>query len=869
MAQKCRSVSECGAAASSADFVEELFVLEGQRSLIRISAEPDKYNVMRVTDDNINPLGTEETEGVGIETVGSNLASVSYSVASKLQGLSSIGERLGIFAPELNAAVGESDVARDAIEATEAGNDALRLHGVINYNNFDDSCVVETRKSPKKKPTAAVLSAVEDHHLEDCDEAQGDEVCAGLRLELDLNSPQAETEEEKEEKLMRQLRVGEYSADAESREHVTATESETASAAPLLAQAIEITTKPGQPLPEDVNWTAYEIPKTESGGGDDESLCIVDISPASENPGAPMHVIFRGEKVFSCSEKYEAAAAATSQLSLVKMPDLQAAQISLSANGLLYWKISARSAFAANGCGGWSEVSMGARQVAVNDGTAFLLSVDGVLSAHRNLSASIRISTSPEVVACEAGMLSSVAATNGMLLALTAEGQELLGRVGMTASNSTGTSWAKIASLKHAVQSVDLCENHDGVRSSYKVLAVTSEQRLFFVRAAKDDLLFKPDLDWLEISVLGVTKSGLARQLRAKFGRDESVWLWHRESDASRRAVIYRNCASAAGVRWRRLCLEQSGQRVRDVIASGMCKLEGVLFATLFPPKPGRHEGSLAYSKLHDGRLRQVPLPARLFKSAVVCIATAPEACWALTADGRAFMLAKDGLESGGWHQIDLSQLDGDGVRFAHLSLSADSAWAVDSGGRVWMRLGDISSPRDRETGGVPVWIPVESASASAVMFSRVSSAPAGHMVWAVGAEDGEVYARLGIYADFRLGVEWVPVCGVRNAVAVETSDEAAYALTAEGRLFRRCGITREDYVGTCWREVPAGPDGHGALTAVSATVCDALYGVDRAGRICELVREVVDMKRPPEVRRLLSFPRVRSDEDGGWALVE
>ena len=82
------STSECGAAASSTDFFEELFVLEGHRSLIRISAKPDKYNVMRLTDDAaaINPLGTEETEGVGIETVGSNLAFVGHSVASKLKG---------------------------------------------------------------------------------------------------------------------------------------------------------------------------------------------------------------------------------------------------------------------------------------------------------------------------------------------------------------------------------------------------------------------------------------------------------------------------------------------------------------------------------------------------------------------------------------------------------------------------------------------------------------------------------------------------------------------------------------------------------------------------------------------------------------
>ena len=46
---------------------------------------------------------------------------------------------------------------------------------------------------------------------------------------------------------------------------------------------------------------------------------------------------------------------------------------------------------------------------------------------------------------------------------------------------------------------------------------------------------------------------------------------------------------------------------------------------------------------------------------------------------------------------------------------------------------------------------------------------------------------------------------GVSNVVAVETSDEAAYVLTAAGRVFRRCGISSNDYVGTAWREVPAG----------------------------------------------------------------
>ena len=85
------SFSESGAAASSPDFVEELFVLEGPRSLIRISAGPDKHTGdPAASAAAINPLGTEETEGVGIETVGSNLASVGQSVASRLQGCNSV-----------------------------------------------------------------------------------------------------------------------------------------------------------------------------------------------------------------------------------------------------------------------------------------------------------------------------------------------------------------------------------------------------------------------------------------------------------------------------------------------------------------------------------------------------------------------------------------------------------------------------------------------------------------------------------------------------------------------------------------------------------------------------------------------------------
>ena len=125
-----------------------------------------------------------------------------------LQGLSSIGEKLGIFATSEDNRVESDLVATDAVEATEAGNDALRLHDVIGGSFVDDgNCIVEPKRSPsKKKPS----DDAEDHRLEDCDDVQGDEVCSGLRLELDLNSPEDESQEEKEERLMKQLQLGEY-----------------------------------------------------------------------------------------------------------------------------------------------------------------------------------------------------------------------------------------------------------------------------------------------------------------------------------------------------------------------------------------------------------------------------------------------------------------------------------------------------------------------------------------------------------------------------------------------------------------------------------------------------------------------------------
>ncbi len=613
--------------------------------------------------------------------------------------------------------------------------------------------------------------------------------------------------------------------------------------------------------PEEDHWVRYALP---------EDCCIRDVSFAG--PSALTVTGGENQRVRICDADgnvHCADVVESGKLSLRKEA-FRALQICSSPNGALAWRVSGFGAVYASVDPLAVDIrSSGSKQVAVNDHTAFVLGTDGVLTSYRDVgTTAASFVERASVVSCSEGMFGFVVATNGLLVGVTEAG-EMVGRLGMSAFNKAGTGWAKIASFREAaVRSVDLTEYNNGFHSVYRVVVVTSDDGVFFVQATKDDLLFKPDVAWAEVLVAQLTRPSASTSdgcLRANFGRDGSLWLWRRGD-----RFLWRNATAVESVRWRRLNLERPGQRVRDVVASGLRRHDGVLWATLFPSKPGRYEDMLYNSKLHDGRLHPMRLPTHLLKGPVTCVAANDTgACWILTADGDTFILC----EKAKWSKLDLTQL-GDETRLVHVSLGSDVAWAADADGRVWMRLGDVSAPVDKESGAVPVWIPVESASPEvSVAFCRVAASPALHSAWAVG-RDGKVYARLGIYADFRLGVDWAAVPGVDgDAVDVSASDDAVYALTADGRVFRRCGVGVEDHLGTHWRPVPT----ESAVTSLSSSACDHVYGVDSSGHLCAAVREVVGLSREGSLasataspRRWLSAPRVASEsEEDGWAVVE
>lgn len=128
----------------------------------------------------------------------------------------------------------------------------------------------------------------------------------------------------------------------------------------------------------------------------------------------------------------------------------------------------------------------------------------------------------------------------------------------------------------------------------------------------------------------------------------------------------------------------------------------GLFWALLFPLRPRLNE--LYFSGFQDDSLDKVQFP---YKDQIIAVAAAPEALWVLTLQGKIYIRTGMDrvLEGNGWKELNLDQLASSGVSLSHISLSSDAAWAVDTKGAVWLRLGPVGPPGDES---LPVWIPVD-----------------------------------------------------------------------------------------------------------------------------------------------------------------
>ena len=216
--------------------------------------------------------------------------------------------------------------------------------------------------------------------------------------------------------------------------------------------------------------------------------------------------------------------------------------------------------------------------------------------------------------------------------------------------------------------------------------------------------------------------------------------------------------------------------------------------------------------------------------------------------------------EGSGWSKLDLTQLSS--TKLKSIALGSDSAWAVDTDGQAWMRLGSLR-PEQISADSIPVWIPIENGP----KLQQIVVSASVHIVWALG-EDKKVYVRQGVFPDFRLGLDWVPVTGIEDVGSLSASETSVWALTCRGEVYKRSGIGQSNFIGDCWTRIPTGEV---AMTGLSVSTCDQPFVMDMSGQVRELEKHLISISVPKLMRRFSRrIPEVTDEQvEGGWAIVE
>ena len=156
------------------------------------------------------------------------------------------------------------------------------------------------------------------------------------------------------------------------------------------------------------------------------------------------------------------------------------------------------------------------------------------------------------------------------------------------------------------------------------------------------------------------------------------------------------------------------------------------------------------------------------------------------------------------------------GIHLRHIACGTKTAWVVGSNGVPYFLFG-LQSQKRRSLS----WIPVDSNQQPLQMIAVSSN---DWLVWACDKK-GNVYARTGITTDIPIGQKWelIPERQVRELCA---DTEKIYALTTNGELICRYGISNANVQGDYWRKMP------GKYEHVAVGEFGDLWTMDDQGRV-------------------------------------
>eukprot|EP00095_Tigriopus_kingsejongensis_P003877 maker-scaffold387_size188669-snap-gene-0.19 protein:Tk03877 transcript:maker-scaffold387_size188669-snap-gene-0.19-mRNA-1 annotation:"wd repeat-containing protein cg11141" len=772
-------LSTCSSSGSDKINHDEIFVLEGPRTLVRISLAPDVFQHDK-PDPFMNPLGPDVTEGLGLESVGPNLMSMSASVVSKL--------------PNLEGA---------SFLASSATNAITNLGGKLFWSSQPGEETSEVEEATEVKATED-QDDLEFLFGDDGDDTQRNPASFG-RLSLELVTPEGASSSsgydgiplapnpEKEKSLIAKLNLGSYFQTSVAQENVkgpmrSSTESD-------ITKELKWTTKLSS-IRGEHHWTTFDLPIAQ-----------------------PRHLFGQGPLLYVLGHD-ESVHEGTLDEDKIHWRKLrfEATDLAVSPNGCILWRISNCKVYSREDPMGddFIEVTDQAHQVRVADEFGVVLTHDGALDMYLDIHKPSLLYQKSQRIEFDA--IISRMDVSPQLIAVVSESKLFL-RSGMTQSDFPGLCWCEIATLKMDVQDVRVSLDLNGTSAIHKILVLSTDNQLIFTQGNFDYICYDPRHQWMELNFLG---SRISSDETFTFSLFRGTMIVGSNNDSS--AYLAQDLVHASY--WETVRFTQIKSRIKEIQANGIFEQEGVLWVTLFSMKPNRND--VFYTKFHDHQLHQVSHPPTL-NTPISALAASPEALWILSSQGEIFI--RTGIrpaqsEGLAWEKLDMSQLEGSGDKLEHIALGWDVVWALDTTGSVWFRLGSLL-PEDM----VPAWVQLEDSSQR---FLRISCSASIHMVWAIDHEH-QVFVRDGIYPDFRQGVGWIQVGGIGNAVDIVASDSFIWVLTLEGALHRRTGITKANFLGEVWESIPL----MGAtLTSISATFCDTAIGVDKRGRIIKLCED-------------------------------
>lgn len=441
-------------------------------------------------------------------------------------------------------------------------------------------------------------------------------------------------------------------------------------------------------------------------------------------------------------------------------------------------------------------VAKNVQQMCVDEDLTWYINEENQVCAQRSWS-----SNSQFIVQCKKFQMVKVVSRNRVIWGLTDQGQ-LVFRIGVTAQSPAGHEWGVMETHGTPVVDVALGPGHKG-------WIVNTKGKVYFRLGVCVEYPQGCDSRWWQVVTSDYMMECVALEPGNVMLAPSLKGIWLAEQGTNYYSF---HSSSCTGHVWSVF----SKDVWSTICAEGLYTDQGAI-CCLSP------EGLLFVINPNTASSVPFDVPNNEY---IMSVSQRPEAMWVLTSAGNIYIrvgLSANSLHGSHWEALDLNQI-GD-IHMCHLSCGMEVVWGVDTRGGVYMRQGPLNpSPTESLP---PAWIQVDPIPLRGnAVFTKVFVGMKLHMVWAVDS-CFRVYVREAIFPELPIGLSWVHVGGL-FALHLSISENEVYALTPNGEVFKRTGVTETNYIGDAWEKIP------GNLARISVTTDNCLWGLNSDGNICQ-----------------------------------